>query len=237
MTARHGSLRVVHGVDLEAATGEIVGLLGPNGAGKSSLLESLAGRVAGDGQIHVMGRDLSRLSASGRARGGLALVPTGRGVFGPMSVRDNLLLGARLAPRARRAELVERSVTLFPFLARRSGARVGTLSGGEQQMVAIAKALAGDPHVLLLDEPSQGLAPKVMNDIATALLGIRDEGIAVLVAEQNAAFIRTFCTRFLVLSSGALVHHGPAAELDDRERVFASYFQSTAPPPGEPRTH
>lgn len=223
-TARHGRLEVVHGIDLTVDPGEVVAVLGPNGAGKSSLLESVAGRVAGDGDVWVVDRQVSALSTDARARAGIGLVPTGRGIFGPMSVRENLLLGARLAAPNRRTELLERSIDLFPVLGQRVDARAGGLSGGEQQMVAIARALTGDPRVLLLDEPSQGLAPKVLDDIAAALKTIKETGIGVAVAEQNAVFARAFCSRFVVLAGGVITHGGAAEELDDRERIFASYF-------------
>ncbi len=224
VAVRHGNLVVVRGASLSARPGEVVALLGPNGAGKSSLMEGIAGRASSVGSISVNGRRIDGAGAAVRARAGLSLVPTGRGLFGSMSVKENLALGARQARRSERESLVERSVALFPVLATRSQATVSSLSGGEQQMVAIGRALAADPKVLLLDEPSQGLAPKILHTITDVLTEIRAQGIAVVVAEQNVPFAADFCTRFVLISGGTVSHNGEPHELGDRERVARLYF-------------
>lgn len=207
--ASHGRIRVVDGVALGVASGELLVLLGANGAGKSSLLGALAGTVQGRGTASLGSQDLMRLSAESRSAAGLAFVPERRGnVFSSMTVAENLDIGLRLTPVARRTEVRERIYGLFPILTQRLQAKAGMLSGGEQQMLAIGMALGREPRVLLLDEPSQGLAPVIFDVLRDAFVALRSLGLALLVAEQNLPFAAQIADRYVVLSHGGLVGEG-----------------------------
>jgi branched-chain amino acid transport system ATP-binding protein len=201
---------VVRDVTLAVGAGEVVGLLGANGAGKSTVLRAVSGLVRTTGQVLLDGRPLVG-SPEGRARLGVAHVPEGRRLFGAMSVLDNLLAGAIAVPRRQRdPERLDRVFQLFPelrLLARRDAA---WLSGGEQQMVAVGRALMAQPSVVLLDEPTLGLAPLVVNRLAEAVAGLAAEGLAVLVAEENLGFAAAVAERVYVLRAGRVADHGPA---------------------------
>jgi branched-chain amino acid transport system ATP-binding protein len=227
VTARYGRIEVCHGIDLVIHTSTIVALLGPNGAGKSSFLRGLAGTVAGEGTISVAGRRVDGLRGHQRARAGVALVPEGRGnCFPTLSVRDNLLLGGRLADAGDRDAAYDHVLDTFPILKRRLSQEAGTLSGGEQQMLAIGMALAGRPALILLDEPSQGLAPAILHQLRDVLHGLRSLDVGVLVAEQNQAFASHIADRFVVLLSGELTHAGGRDELR-REALAAAYLSTS----------
>lgn len=220
LRAGYGRIEVLRDVALTVGNGEFLAVLGANGAGKSTLLGAVAGSVAAQGEIELDGRSLAALNARERARGGLALVPEGRrNLFSPLSVMENLQLGLRLLERAERPRVQDELFTMFPILASRRTQPAGLLSGGEQQMLALAVALARRPSVLLLDEPSQGLAPLVLQNLVHQIGALRGMGLAVLLAEQNHRFAARLCDRFVVLTSGEISGGGSGDELQDAERV------------------
>lgn len=223
--ASYGRIQVVFDVDLELRSGELLGLLGPNGAGKSSLLGALAGLVRGDGDLELRGKPLRSLPAHQRAAHGLAFVPERRrNIFSSMTVRENLALGLRLSQPHRRAAIIDRILQLFPILHERMEATAGMLSGGEQQMLAIGMALGKEPSVLILDEPSQGLAPVVLDVLQRTLETLKREGLALLVAEQNLAFAAKISDRYVVLSHGAIAASGGKEDLKERGALLAAYM-------------
>jgi branched-chain amino acid transport system ATP-binding protein len=218
--AGYGPIEVCRDIALTLAGGEFLAVLGANGAGKSTLLGAIAGVVAARGAIELDGRSLARLNARERARSGLALVPEGRrNLFSPLTVMENLQLGLRLLPAPERARMLDQLFTMFPILATRPTQAAGLLSGGEQQMLALAVALARKPSVLLLDEPSQGLAPLVLQNLVGQIKALRGMGLAVLLAEQNHRFAAQLCDRYVVLSSGEIAGGGDGNELQDAEHV------------------
>jgi len=223
LTADIGAVRILQGLDLDVAEGEAVALIGSNGAGKSTLMRSVAGllRPIG-GSVCYGGADLGRLSADKVVRLGLALVPEGRQIFAPLTVRENLLMGA-YAKREGPSEL-ERVLTVFPKLAARLQQLGGTLSGGEQQMLAIGRALMSAPRLLLLDEPSLGLAPKVVAEIFEVIGQLVASGTSVLLAEQNAAMALRVAGRGYVLCEGNIVLSGSARALADDPTVQQAYL-------------
>ena len=208
----YGGVRAVRELSLTVAPGEIVALLGANGAGKSSLIRAVMGLVPSSGRIDLDGRALQSLAPEARARRGLAFVPEGRRVFGDLTVRENLEVAARTRAAPRRMRL-DRVIALFPALEALLGARGWTLSGGEQQMVAIGRALMQEPRVLLLDEPSLGLAPALAAKMFELLGVLAASGAAVLLAEQNVRPALAIATHAHVIRRGALVKSVPAAEL------------------------
>jgi len=223
LTADIGAVRILQGLDLDVAEGEAVALIGSNGAGKSTLMRSVAGllRPIG-GSVRYGGADLGRLSADKVVRLGLALVPEGRQIFAPLTVRENLLMGA-YAKREGPREL-ERVLNVFPKLAARLQQLGGTLSGGEQQMLAIGRALMSAPRLLLLDEPSLGLAPKVVAEIFEVIGQLVASGTSVLLAEQNAAMALRVAGRGYVLREGNIVLSGSARALADDPSVQQAYL-------------
>ena len=212
----YGVIRAVQAVDLEVPRGEVTALIGANGAGKSSLLKAIAGPVAPRaGRVLADGVDVTRLPTRERVlRHGVVLVPEGRGVFATMTVRENLELGLRVGRRRGAAPVtLDEVYDLFPVLAERSGGRVQYLSGGEQQMLAIARALMTKPRIMLLDEPSLGLAPVVVRDVVEIIRGIARDGTVVLLVEQNSHMALELADHAYVLSAGRLVYDGDAAGL------------------------
>jgi branched-chain amino acid transport system ATP-binding protein len=223
LSARYGRIEVCRGIDLAVDAGELLLLLGPNGAGKSSVLGALAGSVSSNGEVIVGERALNDRSAAQRARLGLSLVPEGRrNIFGPMSVLENLRLGLRLLPADRRGDMLNWLYELFPVLEERQQQQASLLSGGEQQMLAIAMAVARRPVVLLLDEPSQGLAPVVLDQLVAAISGLRELGLVILLAEQNVSFAARLADRFMVLQSGEVKACGDRADLADHRALAAA---------------
>lgn len=213
LSAGYAGTDVLRGVALAVAAGEVVALLGANGAGKSTLLRAVLGLVpVSAGRVGLDGRDLSGLPAERRARLGLGYVPEGRRVFPGMSVRDNLLVAGADSAAERRRDL-DRVYALFPPLREKSGERAWRLSGGQQQMLALGRALMARPRVLLLDEPSLGLAPRVADDVFAAVRATACEGTAVLLAEQNVRRALGLAGRAVVLHRGTVCHDGPAATL------------------------
>ena len=221
--AGYGRIEVCRGIDLEVAGGEFLVVLGVNGAGKSTLLGAIAGVVASRGTVELAGTPLAGLNARQRARRGLALVPEGRrNLFSPLTVQENMQLGLRLLPAAERARTQDELYAMFPILSTRRTQPAGLLSGGEQQMLALAVALARRPSVLLLDEPSQGLAPLVLQHLVEQIGALRSMGLAVLLAEQNRGFAAQLGDRYVVLASGEIAGDGNGAELHDAEHMAAA---------------
>lgn len=223
--ASYGRITVVSGVDLTLHKGELVALLGPNGAGKSSLLGAIAGAVRGVGELELNGASLDRLPTHLRAARRLAFVPERRGnVFSAMTVAENLAIGLRLSPVERRAAIHTSITELFPILQQRMHATAGMLSGGEQQMLAIGMALGREPDVLILDEPSQGLAPVIFDLLQKAFDALKQRGIALLVAEQNLPFAARIADRYIVLSHGAIVASGGKEDLQRHDELLSAYL-------------
>jgi branched-chain amino acid transport system ATP-binding protein len=219
-------VRALHGVDLEVAEGAVVAVLGPNGAGKTTILRALTGMVRASGRITFAGRRLTGLPTERIVRLGVAHVPEGRGTFPTLTVEENLRLGAYLRRdgAAVRADL-DRWYTVFPRLAERRGQAAGSLSGGEQQMLSIARALLLRPRLLLLDEPSLGLAPKVVRELFEVLGRVkREQRTTMLLVEQNANLALELADRAYVLEAGRTVLAGPAAEVRTDEQVRRAYL-------------
>jgi branched-chain amino acid transport system ATP-binding protein len=226
VSAAYGAVRALEDVDLTVGDGEIVTLVGANGAGKTTLLMTICGRPrATSGTIRLKGQDITSLPTHRIAALGLAHAPEGRRIFARMTVRENLQLGARLAPPANFSANLESVLAQFPRLAERIDQRGGTLSGGEQQMLAIGRALMAEPELLLLDEPSLGLAPLIVTQIFAAIGRInRERGTAILLVEQNAHHALRLAHRGYVLATGRVVMQGPAAELAENKDIQAAYL-------------
>ncbi len=228
--AGYGRAHVLHGVDLKVARGEMVALIGANGAGKSTLLKTVVGLVpAFDGSVEYDGEVVTNSTPEKLLAKGLSLVPEGRMLFGSMTVRENLELGAYSAGSARKAAIatgLKRVHSLFPVLEERSGQRAETLSGGEQQMLAVGRALMSAPTLLLLDEPSLGLAPKVIAEIFSVLDTLISEGLTVLLVEQDARLALRHSSRGYVLSTGKVVMSGSSQELLSNDGVARIYLGS-----------
>ncbi len=226
LTVDYGPVRAVHGLDLTVAAGELVALLGPNGAGKSSTIGAITGLVPCSGKVIFDGADITRMAAEMRVERGIAVSPEGRRVFANLSVAENLRLGAatRRDAAAKRADM-ERYLDLFPVLAERIDQLAGTLSGGEQQMLAIARALMSRPKLLLLDEPSLGLAPMIVARIFDFIGRLKAEGMTVLLVEQNSVQAMRFADRVYVLATGQTSYAGPASELVGSD-LMAMYLRS-----------
>ncbi len=225
--AGYGRYDVLRGVDLDVGPGEAVGLLGPNGAGKTTLLRSIMGLVKHRrGVLSVAGTDLLRLPAHRIARGHAGLVPEGRRLFVDQPIEDNLLLGALHLRRHRDrvAELLESVYDLFPVLRDLRRRPAGALSGGQQQMVAIGRMLMSDPKVLLLDEPSLGLAPIAIGEVAEALEALREQGRSILVVEQRVDLVLRMCDRIYVLAGGEVALEERASALGDDGRALIDAY-------------
>jgi branched-chain amino acid transport system ATP-binding protein len=227
LEVRYGNVAAVKGISLRVGEGEVVAVIGPNGAGKTSMLRAISGLVpSAGGRVLLRGHDISRWKAHRVVTLGLAHAPEGRHLFPQMTVLDNLKMGAY---RRRSAVDIRRTLTTverrFPRLAERRRQLAGTLSGGEQQMLTIGRALMADPTLLLLDEPSFGLAPLVVREIARIVRSINEEqGVSVLLVEQNAQMALGLAARAYVMETGRIVLDGPASELADSHRVRAAYL-------------
>jgi branched-chain amino acid transport system ATP-binding protein len=220
-----GPLTILQGVSLEIGVGEVVVVLGANGAGKTTLLRSIAGLVSPrEGRISLFGDPIQGQPAHWITRAGIGHVPSGRELFPRLSVADHLELGGRLSLPARRTELRQRILTMFPVLGQRLAQRAGTLSGGEQQMLAIARALMTDPRVLLLDEPSTGLAPKIVLSVFQTFPMLREQGVSIPLAEQSLTLGLSAADRAYVIDQGRIVLSGTAAELANDHRVVDTYL-------------
>jgi branched-chain amino acid transport system ATP-binding protein len=226
LVAGYGRVEALHGVSLAVAEGEAVTTIGANGAGKTTLLKTIAGLIRPrSGRILLDGTDVTGWSAERRARNGIALVPEGRQVFPEHTTRDNLLLGAY--GRRRRGGVDEdlaKIEQLFPILQERRGQLAGTLSGGQQQMLAIGRALMSRPKVLLLDEPSLGLAPLAVTEVVDRLVELAGSGSTLVLVEQNAAAAFRVAARGYVLDRGDVVVEGPITELRNDPRVHTAYL-------------
>jgi branched-chain amino acid transport system ATP-binding protein len=226
LRAGYGAVEVLRGVSIRVDPGEVVALLGPNGAGKSTLLRTLSGTVAAtSGSITFDGRSIVGIEAHARPHLGLVQVPEARHVFGELTVRQNLLVGATaLRDRSTRFEMLEEIWELFPALKKKGSAAAGSLSGGQQQMLAIGRALMSRPKLLMLDEPSLGLAPKIVDEVYDALVRLLPTGLTVLIVEQDVYAALDFAARAYVLENGQIVLTGGAAELRESAHVREAYL-------------
>jgi branched-chain amino acid transport system ATP-binding protein len=211
----YGESHILHGVSLEVRAGEAVAVLGRNGVGKTTLIRSVVGFTPPRrGTIRYEGREIQHLPSYRIARAGLALVPQGRRIFAPLTVLENLRIGER-----RGAASLQRIHDMFPRLRERGAQNAGTLSGGEQQMLAIGRALMTDPKLIVLDEPSEGLAPLIVRDIGRALQRLKTDGLSILLVEQNVQLALRVADRVYVMSKGQIVYHGASSALDADEDV------------------
>ena len=226
MHVAYGGIRAVKGIALDIAPGELVALIGSNGAGKTTTLKTLAGLLKPtSGHIYYDGKNLNEIAAHQRVAQGIALVPEGRGIFARLSISENLLMGAYSRSNSDEiaADLV-RMYGLFPRLAERKAQLAGTLSGGEQQMVAMARALMSRPRLLMLDEPSMGLAPLMVKKIFQTIRDISEQGMSILLVEQNAKLALQVASRGYVMESGAITLTGTSKELLDSDAVQRAYL-------------
>ena len=221
--AAYGRSQVLYGVSLEARAGEVVSLLGRNGAGKSTTLKAIMGLVeVSAGDVRLEGRSLRGLLTHEISRRGIGFVPEERRIFADLSVRENLLVGARDGVRG--GWSLERVFRLFPALHPLAGRRGGSLSGGEQQMLTIARTLMTNPRLLLLDEPSEGLAPVVVLALGEAIRTLKGEGLTILLSEQNLKFARRLADRAYIIEKGEIKFEGPFARLDADEALRRAYL-------------
>ncbi len=227
LRAGYGKAEVLHGIDLQAPKGSVITVIGPNGAGKSTFLNALMGILPAQGQIHFQGQPISALSLEERVMLGIALVPEKRELFGTMPVEDNLVLGAFRQVRLRNKQWREQLdvvYTLFPRLKERCKQLAGTLSGGERQMLAVGRALMSRPTLLMLDEPSLGLAPLVVREIFHTVENLRKTGVTILLVEQNARAALETADFGYVLEMGEVALSGPAQRLASDPRVIDTYL-------------
>jgi branched-chain amino acid transport system ATP-binding protein len=222
----YGAAPALRGVSVTVGAGEPVCVVGPNGAGKTTLINAIAGlHPVRAGRLRFAGRDVTRLASHRFCDAGIAIVPEGRRLFTGMTVQDNLEIGAHVGrARANRAQSLEAVLALFPALVAKMRSPAGALSGGQQQMVAIGRALMARPTLLLLDEPSLGLAPAVVIEVFRAIRAINASGTAVLLVEQNVAMAMELASRAYVLEEGRIVAHGPAADLMARPEIRQAYL-------------
>ena len=227
----YGEVSACRNITFAVEQGEIVTLIGANGAGKSTTLRAVAGALLPRaGTIHFRGQDITRLPSHERTRLGISLVPEGRRVFPFLTVRENLELGAfkyrKEVSRVRR--LMDKVFNMFPRLRERASQNAGTLSGGEQQMLALGRAMMSEPHLICLDEPSLGLAPRVVQDIFRTIKAINAAGTSVLLVEQNARYALETASRGYVLQTGSIIAEGPCATLRNDDRVRQAYLGRSA---------
>ena len=227
LRAGYGKAEVLHGLNLQAQKGQVITVIGPNGAGKSTLLNSLIGLLPARGTLHYNGQDISELSLEERVLMGIALVPEKRELFGTMTVEDNLELGGFRQMRmgnARWRDRMQDVFDLFPRLKERRLQLAGTLSGGERQMLAVGRSLMSRPEVLMLDEPSLGLAPLIVKEIFSIIETLKQTGVTIVLVEQNARAALAVADHGYVLEMGEVSLHGPAAELAQDSRVIDTYL-------------
>jgi branched-chain amino acid transport system ATP-binding protein len=225
LKARYGQIEALHGLTFSIGRGQLVALVGANGAGKTTLLRVLSGvHRASDGDIILAGESIVRLAAHKRVARGICQAPEGRQVFGPMSVEDNILLGAYRSRGADLQQRMEEAYSLFPILKDKRKLPAGTLSGGQQQMLAIARALMGKPNLLLLDEPSLGLAPLLVAEILRVVVRLRSEGMTILLVEQNARAALAIADVGYVIETGQIVKSGSGSELLESDDVKRAYL-------------
>ncbi len=226
LEAAYGKIRVLHGISLEVREGSFVTIVGANGAGKTSLLKCLMGLLRAKGEMKLRGKSILDLPAHGRVGLGIGYIPEGRHVFPELSVEENILVTATRNRSVRREDLLERSYSLFPRLGERRVQAAGSLSGGEQQMLAFARALALDPSLVIADEISLGLAPIVVDRLFEVLIGLRDRGTTILLAEQNAKRALEAADRAYVLEAGKVTIEGEASRLATDPKIVEAYLQN-----------
>jgi len=227
VSVRYGKVEAVHDVSLDAGEGRIVSVIGPNGAGKTTLLGAIMGLLPAGGDVRYLGEPLAGVGVEERVARGLVLVPEKRELFASMTVADNLALGAfarRREGEAATRRALDEVYQRFPRLMERRAQLAGTLSGGERQMLALGRALMGRPKLLMLDEPSLGLAPLIVREIFSIIVGLRQSGVSILLIEQNARAALQVSDEGYVLETGDLVLSGPSAELAANPRVAATYL-------------
>lgn len=223
--AAYGRIEVLRGLSMNVQEGEIVALIGANGAGKTTLLRTLSGiHPLSRGEVVFAGQDISGASPRTRVQMGVAQVPEGRQVFGPLSVKDNLVMGAYVRAQDTLREDIERMFHLFPVLRDKQDLAAGTLSGGQQQMLAFARAMMARPRLLLLDEPSMGLAPVIVEDVFRTIERVRREGTTVLLVEQNAHLALRVADRAYVIESGQMVLAGDSHDVRRNPQVRQAYL-------------
>jgi branched-chain amino acid transport system ATP-binding protein len=227
LSAAYGNIEAISNLNLDIGTGQIVTVIGPNGAGKSTTLAALMGILPSRGEVIFEGHDLSGSRIEDHVAQGMALVPETRALFANMTVRDNLELGAfrfRTSPKQAHLDALEEVYDLFPRLKQRAKQEAGTLSGGERQMLAVGRALMGKPRLLMLDEPSLGLAPLIVRDIFRIIVQLRERGVSILLIEQNARAALRVADYAYVLELGSVAMEGPADELANDPRVIEAYL-------------
>lgn len=225
LTTQYGSISALRDVSLSVGAGEVIGLIGPNGAGKTTLLGSIAGLLTPtDGSVHFDGADVTGVAPDRLLRSGLALVPEHRRIFTDLTVVENLRIGGITLPKADRPAVLEEMAELFPVLRDKWETAAGFLSGGEAQQLAIARALMSRPRLLMMDEPSLGLAPVLVDVVFNLITSLREQGRTLLVVEQNATRMLEVADRAYVLRSGALVATGTGAELLERSDLFDTFI-------------
>jgi branched-chain amino acid transport system ATP-binding protein len=224
MHVSYGRVEAVHGVSLDVPKASIVTVIGANGAGKTTLLNAIMGVMKGKGSIRFDGRPVADMSLEARVANGLCLVPERRELFASMPVEDNLLLGGFRRSRAERSESLEDVYGRFPRLQERRRQLAGTLSGGERQMLAMGRALMARPRLLMLDEPSLGLAPRIVRDVFQIITGLREAGVSILLIEQNARAALQIASYAYVLELGKVTAAGTSAEITNNPRLVESYL-------------
>ena len=225
LSSHYGRIRALDGVSLAVAEGELVSLVGANGAGKTTLLRTISGiRPASGGTVTFDGQDITRAAPDRRVRLGIVQVPEGRQVFAPMRVEENLLMGAYTRPRREHADALARQYEMFPALAEARNRQAGTLSGGQQQMLAVARALMSNPRLLLLDEPSLGLAPKLVDEVFDTIVRLREAGVTIFLVEQNAWKALSIADRGYVMETGEITLTDTGQALLTNDRVKAAYL-------------
>jgi branched-chain amino acid transport system ATP-binding protein len=225
LTSHYGRIQALHGIDLTVRKGQLVSLVGANGAGKTTLMRAISGvQPTTGGSIEFLGMDLTRAAPEKRVRAGICQVPEGRQIFGPLTIEDNILLGAFTRSKADAAHDIEKMYAMFPILKEKRHLYAGNLSGGQQQMLAIARALMGKPKLLLLDEPSMGLAPLLVAEIFNAITELQKEGMTILLVEQNAHAALSIADLGYVIETGSITLSGPGRELLDNEDVKRAYL-------------
>jgi branched-chain amino acid transport system ATP-binding protein len=224
MHVSYGRVEAVHGVSLDVPKASIVTVIGANGAGKTTLLNAIMGVMKGNGSIRFDGKAVADISLEARVANGLSLVPERRELFASMPVEDNLLLGGFRRSRAERSQSLEDVYTRFPRLLERRRQLAGTLSGGERQMLAMGRALMARPRLLMLDEPSLGLAPRIVRDVFQIITGLKDAGVSILLIEQNARAALQVASYAYVLELGKVTAAGSSAEITNNPRLVESYL-------------
>ncbi|MBR0597579.1 ABC transporter ATP-binding protein [Sinanaerobacter chloroacetimidivorans] len=226
LSVKYDTIRVIHGVSMNIKKGELVSLIGANGAGKSTILKAISGLIKAEtGSICFLGKEITKLPSHGIVSGGIVQVPEGRQIFTRMTIEENLKLGAYLQRNKKViAQNFERAITLFPILKERLRQLAGTLSGGEQQMLAIGRALLSNPKLLLLDEPSMGLSPLMTQQVFDTLKILKQEGITMLLVEQNAYDALEISDRTYILETGSIVMEGKSSDLIEDANVKRAYL-------------